>query len=297
MSRELSPADIDFLVIGAAKSGTTWLHQMLKQHPQVFLPGPKELHYFNRRFTENPQVVNYNSEKPVSWYLSFFRPARPDQVLGEICPTYLWDEDAARRIHDFNPSLKLVAILRQPVERLYSYYLFLVQRGSLVDCSFAEALQRRPDLPARGNYYTHLSRFLALFPPEQLKVMLYDDLIADNRKFLLDVEDFLGLDEFIPPDIDQRSNITGAPRFKRLNHLLFQMRLFLRNNRFDWALDLLRKLGIAYALEQWRTRSAVPYEEKPLLDDSIKLELSDYYRDEIDKLEGLIQRDLSAWKV
>ncbi len=296
MSRELSPADIDFLVIGAAKSGTTWLHQMLKQHPQVCLPGPKELHYFNRRFTENPLVDNYNYDKPVSWYLSFFKHAKEGQVLGEMCPTYLWDEDAAQRIHDFNPNLKLVAILRQPVERLYSYYLFLVQRGSLVDCSFAEALQRRPDLPRRGNYYTHLSRFLELFPREQLKVLLYDDLMADNRRFLLEVENYLGLDEFIPPDIDRRSNITGAPRFKRLNHTLFRLRLFLRNNRLNWALDLLRKLGIAYALEQWRTRSAVPYEEKPLLDDKIKSELLDYYHDEIDKLEGLIQRDLSAWK-
>lgn len=296
MSRELSPADIDFLVIGAAKSGTTWLHQMLKQHPQVYLPGPKELHYFNRRFTENPQVVNYNSEKPVSWYLSFFQHAQPGQALGEMSPPYLWDEDAAQRIHDFNPALKLIAILRQPVERLYSYYLFLVQRGSLVDCTFAEALKKRPDLKARGNYYTHLSRFLALFPQEQLKIMLYDDLMADNRQFLLDVETFLGLDEFVPPDIDQRSNITGAPRFKRFNHLLFQMRLFLRNNRLHWVLDLLRKLGIAYALEQWRTRSAVPYEEKPWMDDTTRAELQDHYREEIEKLEGLIQRDLSAWR-
>jgi hypothetical protein len=297
MVKKLTPADIDFIGIGAAKSGTTWLHKMLLQHPQVYLPGPKELHYFNRKFTENPQLDNYNYDKPVSWYLSFFRSAVAGQILGEICPTYLWDEAAASRIHQFNPQVKLFVILRQPVERLYSYYLFLVQRGSLVGTSFSQALQRRHDLLARGNYYTHLSRFLTLFPAERLKVMLYDDLMTDSSKFLTRIEEYLEIDTFIPHDIDNRDNITGAPRFQRLNHLLFRMRLFLRDNRLNWVLDLLRKSGLAYTLEQWRTRSAVPYEEKPLMDEGIKSELMVYYHNEIDKLEELIQRDLSAWKM
>lgn len=289
--------DIDFIGVGAAKSGTTWLHNMLAQHPKVCLPGPKELHYFNRKFTENPQLDNYNYDKPVDWYLSFFKGARAGQKLGEICPSYLWDEAAATRLHQFNPQLKLFVILRQPVERLYSYYLFLVQRGSLVGVDFPRALQKRPDLLTRGNYYTHLSRFLALFPSERFLVLLYDDLMSDNRKFLLQVERYIGIDEFIPGDIDKRDNITGAPRYKWLNHLLFQARLFLRNNRLNWALDLLRKIGLAYTLEQWRTRSALPYEEKPLMDEELRIELMAYYRLEIDKLEELIQRDLSVWKM
>ena len=70
MPKEITPGDIDFLVVGAAKSGTSWLQQMLIQHPQIFLPEPKELHYFNRQFMEVPELENYNASKPLSWYLS-----------------------------------------------------------------------------------------------------------------------------------------------------------------------------------------------------------------------------------
>ncbi|MEW5941138.1 MAG: sulfotransferase, partial [Chloroflexota bacterium] len=82
-NHSLTPSSIRFLIVGAEKSGTTWLADMLRQHPQVFIPAQKELHYFNRAMDEAPDVENYNFTKPAEWYLEFFREAEPGKILGE----------------------------------------------------------------------------------------------------------------------------------------------------------------------------------------------------------------------
>jgi hypothetical protein len=295
-AQEISPEDIDFIGIGAAKSGTTWVYEMLKQHPQVFLPYHKEIHYFNRTFTEKPELDNYNFDKPLSWYLDFFKDARPDQVIGEITPTYIWDEAAAQRIHEFNPDVKILAVLREPVDRLYSYYLFLIQRGVLGNISIDEALVQRPDLLMRNQYYTLLKRYYDLFPRQNIKVMLYDDLRADNKEFLLEIERFLGVADFIPENYNQRTMITGDPRFKLFNRLIFKARTFLRKYDLKFVLDFLRFTRLSYLLEDIRTYQTKPWKEKPHLDKRKQAELKAYFREEVDNLEKLIGRDLSVWK-
>ncbi|MDH5507196.1 MAG: sulfotransferase, partial [Anaerolineae bacterium] len=73
----------DFIIIGAVKSGTTWLADMLRQHPEIYLPEKKEVHYFNKRFAEFPELDNLNNGKPIEWYLDFFKGAKSDQIRGE----------------------------------------------------------------------------------------------------------------------------------------------------------------------------------------------------------------------
>ena len=296
MNRTLDNSDISFLVVGAAKSGTTWLHDMLSQHPQVFLPALKELHYFNRQFMENPSLENYNYDKPVTWYLNFFKGAKQGQLLGEVCPAYIWDAQAPQRIYAFNPQVKIIVMVRQPVERLFSEYLFFEQRGVLEQDTLAEVLEARPEFIARSMFHQQLSRFTALFPAEQIKVVLYDDLVADNCKLLLEVEEFLGLDPFIPETIDQRSNVTGVPRSKGFNRFVYRARTFLRKKRLNFVLDILRASGIAFALEQWRNLATVPYQQKPGIDPETKQKLDQIFKQDIEVLEKMLGRDLSAWK-
>jgi hypothetical protein len=295
MPRKIEPGDIQFLVIGAAKSGTTWLQAVLKEHPQVFLPERKELHYFNEKFMEAPELPNYNAQKPLDWYLEHFENAKQGQVIGEICPAYLWDEKAPQRIHEFNPDLKLLVILREPIERLFSEYLYFYQRGTLEKKPLAEALKSRPDFLERSLYFKQISRFTALFPAKNFQIYFYDDIQADNQDLLRQVERYIGVDDFIPKNIDVRTNITGVPANRWFNVLLYKARMFLRRQNLTFILDFLRWIGIAYALEQLRSK-AKPYDQKPAIEEQTRKELAEFFREDLEKLEKMTGRDLSAWK-
>ncbi|RMD62244.1 hypothetical protein D6833_07165, partial [Candidatus Parcubacteria bacterium] len=289
---------LDFLVVGAEKSGTTWLADMLRQHPQVFIPAQKELHYFNRKFGEFPVLVNYNFDKPPEWYLAFFRQARSDQVKGEICPAYLWDEEAPARIHAFEPRVTIFMILRHPVERAYSAYRFYVQRGT-IHLPFDEAIRRHKDLLLdRSAYFTQVKRYLDLFPRRQVHILFYDALQRNAVEFLTTFERLLGVDEFIPPDVHQRSYVTGEVRFKAVNAFLSRLRFFAHKNRLTFLLDWGRRTGIAWALESLRQRNkrqARPSQTMEM-DPKTRAYLQEYFSEDVQRLEALLGTDLSAWK-
>jgi hypothetical protein len=191
----------EFLVMGAQKSGTTALHRYLAGQPAVLLAAKKELHYFNNAYGRGE-----------AWYLSHF-PRRIEgaiarrrlgvrPVVGEATPAYLFHPRVPRRVHEFDPHLKLIAVLRDPVERAYSQYQMQF-RNRLHDFSFEEALacedaylaeelQRIQDDPsyvsptglrhtyrARGRYAEQLERWLRLFPREQLLVLTREELLED----------------------------------------------------------------------------------------------------------------------
>ena len=111
--------DIDFVIIGAAKSATTWLQTQLQSDPSVYMPDP-ELHYFSREYARG-----------TDWYLSQFAEGRRDKLVGEKSNSYLYVPEAAARLHRDVPQAKLIAQLRHPVERAYSSYCMLYRRGQV----------------------------------------------------------------------------------------------------------------------------------------------------------------------
>lgn len=289
---------LDFLVVGAEKCGTTWLADMLKQHPQVFVPEEKELHYFNRKFVEFPDLDNYNFDKPLEWYLSYFKQASPDQVKGEICPSYLWDEKAAGRIYDFNPQIKIMILLRNPIEPTFSAYRFYVQRG-LIRSDFKRALKKYGDyLLIRSSYYRQVKRYFDLFPSQNVRIMLHDDLRADSAVFLASVEQFLGVSEMFPPNLKEESYVTGSARFAFANSLLLNLRYFAHKNRLTFLLDFGRSVGFAKVLEGLRQMNRVERRrtEVDKMDEQSRQWLRNYFHDDIQNLGKLLNRDLSNWK-
>jgi hypothetical protein len=294
MSEEIK---IDFIGIGAEKSGTTWLADMLKQHPQIFFPVNKELHYFNRKFVEDPSVDNLNYDKPLSWYLDFFKGAKASQIKGEITPTYLWDANAPERIKQVFSTVKLIAILRDPAERAFSQYTYYQQKGIISEkLSFSEAIEKFPYLIERSAYGQQLRKYFDLFPHEQIKVLFFEDIRKDNKAFLLSVEQFLGIKPFIPASLDDKSNITGDAKYPLLNKLLFRSRLFLRKNNFRLIIELMRITGIAKALEKFRNDSKRPDSVKRSLDASDRQMVTKLLRQDIELLEKLLDTDLYRWK-
>lgn len=184
MSAEPHPSDRrvpDFLYIGTSKAGSTWLFNALACHPSVHLASNKGLYYFDDHF-----------DRGRDWYLDQFSAAGQTQVKGEISHSYLSSPQAAARIADLNPAMRLLVCLREPVDRAFSDYLDVVKNGQHGG-SFETALERFPRLVDRGRYATHLQRYLDRFPHSQLHVGLFDDLRADAQAYGDDVFTFLGV--------------------------------------------------------------------------------------------------------
>lgn len=172
----------NFLYVGPDKAGSSWLHETLMKHPEVYLTPAKDLYYFDRYY-----------DRGTEWYAAQFRGARDEKVVGEICQDYLFHPEAAARIRSTLGEVRIMVCLRDPVERAWSSYLYMRKHGLGPD-TFAEALRSRPELLEHGRYATGLDRFLERFPRDAVHVALFDDLVADPQRFLDDVTDFLGVD-------------------------------------------------------------------------------------------------------
>jgi hypothetical protein len=171
----------NFLYVGPDKAGSSWLHEVLLKHPDVYLTPAKDLYFFDRYYARGSQ-----------WYAAQFREARDEPIVGEVCQDYLFHPEAAARIRATLGPVRIMVCLRDPVERAWSSYLYMRKHGIGPD-TFAEALRTRPELLEHGRYATGLGRFLELFPRELVHVALFDDLVADPQVFFDGVTDFLGV--------------------------------------------------------------------------------------------------------
>lgn len=179
----MSGRSVNFLHLGPGKSGSTWLHEVLTLHPQVYLTEAKDLYFFSRYYERGPD-----------WYQAQFRGAGPEHdVVGEVCPDYLPCPDAPERIRAcLGPDVRLMVTLREPASRAFSAYLYLRKHG-LAAPSFRETAAVSPELLDEGRYATQLRRYLNFFPAESLHVTLFDDLQADPQSFLDGVTGWLGV--------------------------------------------------------------------------------------------------------
>lgn len=196
----------NFLFLGPDRSGSTWLHAALSRHPQVYLSEAKDLYFFERYF-----------HRGVDWYASQFRKARRHhEIIGEICPTYLYAPQAADRIHRTLPNARLMICVRDPVRRAFSSYLYLRRNGRRLK-SFSKALESVPRLIERGRYATYLQPYLERFGTDRIYVGVFDDLHADPQGYLDDITAWLGLRPIrLPRELLSPKLPAGRPRSRKV---------------------------------------------------------------------------------
>jgi hypothetical protein len=171
----------NFLHLGPGKSGSTWLHEVLILHPEVFLTSAKDLYFFSRYY-----------ERGSDWYAAQFSDApAAARVVGEICPDYLVSPPAPERIAaTLGPATSLMVSLRDPVTRAFSSYLYLRKHG-LAEQTFRRTLETVPELLEEGRYGTLLTRYLQYFPADRIHVATFDQLQADPQGYLDGVTSWL----------------------------------------------------------------------------------------------------------
>jgi Sulfotransferase domain len=278
---------VDFFGLGVQKAATTWLYECLDEHPKIGTPGlaGKEMNFFNHRYASG-----YES------YHSHFRFDTP--ISGEFSVSYFWDRNVPLRLHTYNPDAKLILSLRHPVERAISQHLHAVRRGHLPPRlhGFSAALAQNPSYVEQGRYATHLERWLERFDMTRLHVVLVDDIRSAPHAVLRDVFTFLDVDAGFRPGLaSDRRNVAGRYRSPRLRHVVHGTGRGLRWLLGERGFRLVRRTGVPAVLRRVNEVAEPPAGACQLTSGEREMLLAEF-GPEIDRLEALIGRDLSAWK-
>ena len=291
----------NFIIIGAMKAATTSLYTYIKQHPDIFMTKVKEPMFFNNFQQENNyNILGSKSKKSTTLeeYLAMFKDAKNEKAIGEASPAYIYNENAPYLIKENLPDVKIIAILRQPTDRAYSNFLHTKRADRENVNSFEQAIKIEKERISdnwsplyhyiqKGFYSVQLKRYYNLFPKENIKVYLFEDVVKTPKETLKDIFKFLNVDENIEIDVSKKSNVSGTPK-GILGFILKKMRYY----------NLMPKFAISDYLPTFIINLLFKsvYKDTEKLDSVLRKELTDkYYREEILKLEKLIDRDLSNW--
>ncbi|MFK7946506.1 MAG: sulfotransferase [Saprospiraceae bacterium] len=285
-----------FLVIGAEKSGTTWLYNQLNLHPDVYVPLTKETHFFNKKNSNLENIDNY--QLGWNWYNSFFKGYNGESAVGEVTPMYICDDLAAERIHKSIPDVKIIFILRNPIKRAYSHY-WMAFRKNHIKTSFEKVvLDKEIRVIQRGLYYKQLKKYYNLFPPDQIMGFEFDDFFLNQDVNLRKISNFIGVPfegffEKKKQEMSKKSYAASKPRSFFIFKLISNTAKFLRrNNITNVFLDKIKKMGWTQKLKSWNTKQ----EAYPPMDKEVHDILRDYYREDIVKLELLTGLNLEKWR-
>lgn len=281
-----------FIVIGAPRAGTTTLYEHLKEHPEVGMSALKETNYFAYEpgKTDPPEVPGWFPVRTLEAYADQFAHAAGCKAVGEASPIYLSTPGTAARIRALLPRVRLVAVLRNPVERAYSGYItWLHLTNRRLDPRSDLTLDAdwiQPDSPwvRSGFYADHLREYRKHFPPEQIKIYLFRDLTASPETVLRDLHAYLGIASR-PLEELARHNRGGQPRISLVNAVLRNRGL--RRRLGPWTPAWLQRAG--------RRIVAANREPVPALPRAVEQSLRETYRGSIHDLETMLDRDLKAW--
>jgi len=272
---------------------------MLRQHPGIFLPDEKEIHYFNAevsKFAPAYRIQNPRAQRPLTWYLSLFDNAEPSQLCGEFSTSYLWDSEAPARICEMNQDIKLFASLRDPVQSVFSSYLYAIQLGQIgANTTFEDALERYPQALEQTYYFRHLKRYYDQFPAANILVLFHHDVVADPAAELSRLQGFLEVPRHMPPDLFEKSNTTARPRYPLLARAIRRTRMFAREHRLERVIDASRAIGTAKLFAYLRSQT-VSYDERPGIQPATEARLRQLFLQDVESLEELLQVTLPSWK-
>jgi hypothetical protein len=294
----------NFLIIGAARSGTTALCNSLQQHPQIHISPLKEPHFLafqgqtvNFAGPGDDVLINSQAVTKFDDYQRLFAGVDRETAIGEGSVSTLYYHDSSiDNIRRFTPDARLIVLLRNPIQRAYSSFLYMTAHGYEPLADFERALdqeQRRIDdhwhhiwhYTRMGSYSTQLSRFLDAFGPDRLQILLFDDLKSDPQGTMRGLYTFLDVDPDFPPATSPEVNRSGVPRSRMVQHVLYRVNQHQKVKR-------LLKAVVPLRLREWVRRANLT---RPEMTASARERLKDVYRAEIGQLQQLLNRDLSHW--
>ena len=275
-----------FVGIGAHKCASTWVYRVLQDHPEVFVSQPKEVEYFSRY-----------RDRPARWYEDHFAAGAGAHARGEISTTYFNWPDTPRVIHRYDPDLRLVLSLRDPVNRAYSHHLFALQQGEL-DMSrlrFEDGLAAGQDYLRKSRYAGRLREWLSVFPREQLLVLFLEEIAAQPERNAARLYRHLGVDpDFTSANLTERANQSYLPRSRTIKSLINAGRGLAQKLGFEDSLWKIRHTGPVSRLldlNKRNVRDRVP----PMREETVA-DLTERFREDILETAELLELDALPWE-
>lgn len=290
----------NFLVIGAPKSGTTSLYAYLKQHPDIYLPVRKELHYFTYELLN--ENVNGPGDRAVisslcssfDDYAMHYREVKDEKMIGEVSPSYLLFPEVAKRIKSILGEVKIVIMLRNPVEKAYSQYMHMV-RDNLENLMFYDALMAEEERKKEGwsNIWQYagssvfaekVRAYISVFGKENVRIVLFDDLVKDARGAMTGLFSFMNVDDTFVCDTSKTYNRSGNARIKVISDFL---------SRPGWIKSALKlvipekvRIPMRLFIMDLNTGAKEPVDERS------RRYLNEYFKSDVRDLETIIERKL-----
>lgn len=280
---------LDFIGIGVHKSATTWIAKCLEEHPNIRFSDVlynKELYFFNR---DDRYQLGYD------WYHQGFEFG--SWKIGEFSPLYFPDSRVPQRIYEYNPNIKLLLSLRNPIDRAFSHHLDEIRGGNLPKnkSNFWDALEDNPNYIELGKYASQLERYLECFESEQIYINLYDDIKSHPESILKRLFQFLDVDEsYKPSTIEKKVNASHSYRIPQINNLIKSTSKMIRSVTGNGVAEKIKRTGVLAPIEKFNNvffnTSITPH-----LSEEDRKRLQSIFADEIERLAILIGRDLSHW--
>jgi hypothetical protein len=288
----------DFFIVGAPRCGTTSMYELLREHPQVFMPTRKEPIYFGSDLTKRRPYLSEES------YLALFAPAHDETRLGEASVWYLYSRTAPAEIAAFSPEARIIIMLRDPVQMMHSLHRHLLFAGQEEITDFGEAIEAEPDraqgrrMPrdrgrpeglqyrACARYAEHVERWIDAFGRERVHIILQDDLSADPAGTYRATLQFLDVDPTFQPEfrVINQHKLVRSRWLQRLT--ASRVLLPERASGLDPFVRMIRR-GLIRINMHPEPRPPIPVE----LERRLRAEMAP----DVERLERLLRRDLSAW--
>ena len=282
---------VNFMCVGAQKSGTTTLYNVLRQHEEIYLPTAKEIYYFS-----DDKLF----KKGADWYHKYCKGYKGQAVIGEITPGYLCCPETAERIYKYNPEMKLVIMLRNPVHRAFSHYLMKKRNGRekevFSSCIHKELNELENGLVdqnvknyvSRGFYAKQIIRYLEFFDISSIHFVIFENFIRDQENHIRDILKFLDLSEQSGLNYDICSNSFYVPRFSILQKCYCNIPINIRTKFIRNMPDAIKEICKKITRKKGN---------KEKMDPSTAIAIYNYVKNDISDLETLLDTKLDIWRI
>ena len=279
---------LDFIGIGVQRAATTWVFRCLQEHPSVrgaLIANDKELNFFNHDFY-----------KGYYWYHAQFEFG--PWKIGEFSVLYFCDKNVPERIHHYNPDIKLLLCLRNPVDRAFSHHLHEIMRNRLPKnlYKFSDALKHNPSYIEMGRYATQLEQYLEFFTFNQIHVILLDDIISKPATVMRNLLRFLEVDDkFSPSLLEKKVNISHKYKSRTLENFMRHASRIIENILGNHLYNAIKPTKLPSLIRKFN-ETQFPKNIKNSLSLEERKYLCEIFSDENRRLADYIKRDLSQWK-
>ncbi len=309
----------NFFIVGAPRTGTTSLYFYLKSHPQVYMSPIKEPNFFAKDLKlsdfrggyKEPLMFNLNkyfSKKvldfvhlayitDIEMYLKLYKDVKNEIAIGEASTSYLYSKVAAKEIYKFNNDAKIIILLRNPVERAFSHYLMNLQIGLTDNFNFLSDFYQDLKVNKKGwgishlyfelgLYYEMVNRYLEIFPKENVKIIIFEEFKKKPKKVFWEILKFLNLRKDYNVDLTKKYNISNIPKNPKLHKKIKFIAIPFKRILPD---KIKNKIKNFY-------NKFIFVEKKIYLTKKEKSQIFKFFENDINKLEHLLNMDLSIWK-